>query len=180
MQADIQELIDRQAILDCVHRYTRGVDRHDDELIASAFHADAIDDHGPFCGSPAGLIAYLNGTVDADGIHAALFGDHLHFVTNHLAEIHGDSAHAETYYLMVARHRGTGRTGLWTGRYIDRFERREGRWAIAVRRVVPAAAQQELSDEAGAATLEAFAPSAWDKSDLSYVRPLTMATGQGG
>lgn len=175
MQEKLQELIDRQAILDCVHRYTRGVDRHDSQLIASAFHADAIDDHGHFCGSPAGLIDYLNGTGDAPGIHAELFDDHLHFATNHIAEIDGDTAHAETYYLMVARHRETGQAGLWTGRYVDRFERRDGRWAIALRRVVPAAAQPILPGE-GAAVLEGFAAAAWDRSDISYARPLAAST----
>jgi hypothetical protein len=28
---DVQRLLDRQAISDCVHRYSRGLDRHDDE-----------------------------------------------------------------------------------------------------------------------------------------------------
>jgi hypothetical protein len=31
--AELRELLDRQAIRDCVHRYARGLDRHDDELV---------------------------------------------------------------------------------------------------------------------------------------------------
>jgi SnoaL-like domain len=48
--AAIRELLDRQAILDCIHRYTRGMDRHDKEMALSAYHPDAIDDHGLYCG----------------------------------------------------------------------------------------------------------------------------------
>ena len=48
---EIQHLIDRQAILDCLTRYGRGVDRFDRELVLSAYHPDAIDDHGAFVGT---------------------------------------------------------------------------------------------------------------------------------
>lgn len=167
MDRQIQDLLDRQAILDCVHRYTRGVDRHDAELMASAFHPDAIDDHGHFCGAPADLAEYLN------GMHTELFSDHLHFVTNHLAEITGDSAHAETYYLMIGRHRNGGQAGIWSGRYIDRFERREGRWAIAVRVIVPAVSQDTLAGKNAGAAQGTFPGSQWDRSDKSYDRPLS-------
>ncbi len=34
----IREFLDRQEILDCIHRYCRGVDRLDAELLASAYH----------------------------------------------------------------------------------------------------------------------------------------------
>ena len=48
---EIRHLIDRQAILDCLTRYCRGVDRFDRELVLSAYHSDAIDDHGAFVGT---------------------------------------------------------------------------------------------------------------------------------
>ena len=48
----LQHLLDRQEIYDCLVRYCRGVDRLDSELILSAYHPDAIDDHGMFVGSP--------------------------------------------------------------------------------------------------------------------------------
>ena len=44
--AQIKHLIDRQAILDCLTRYCRGMDRFDRALVLSAYHPDAIDDHG--------------------------------------------------------------------------------------------------------------------------------------
>ena len=36
----LQQLLDREAIRDCLMRYRRGVDRFDRELILSAFHTD--------------------------------------------------------------------------------------------------------------------------------------------
>lgn len=44
--AFVREQRDRQEIHDCLLRYTRGVDRHDRELMLSAYHSDAYDDHG--------------------------------------------------------------------------------------------------------------------------------------
>ena len=48
--AALQLLIDRQEILDCLNRYCRALDRHDDELLTSVFHPDAVDNHGPWAG----------------------------------------------------------------------------------------------------------------------------------
>ena len=49
--AVLRELLDRQEIHDCLMRYSRGVDRLDPDLIRSAYHDDAIDDHGMFVGT---------------------------------------------------------------------------------------------------------------------------------
>ena len=51
--------LDRQAIVDCIHRYARGVDRADDELLRSAYHPDAVEDHGAYIGDVDGLIPFL-------------------------------------------------------------------------------------------------------------------------
>src|SRR3569833_1173285 len=42
----------RLGIHDASMRYARGCDRRDDELILSAFHADAVIDYGVFKGGP--------------------------------------------------------------------------------------------------------------------------------
>lgn len=41
-QAKLDELLDRTEILDCIHRYARGMDRLDRELVRSAYHDGAI------------------------------------------------------------------------------------------------------------------------------------------
>jgi hypothetical protein len=51
---------------------------------------------------------------------------------NHSCEIDGDIAHAETYYLFTGRNRDDT-NWIAGGRYIDRLERRESVWKIALR-----------------------------------------------
>jgi hypothetical protein len=79
-----------EAIRQAVLRYCRGVDRLDAELMLSAYHDGATDDHGVFAGSAADLCA------------------------------------------RVVR----SQLDTWWGRYLDRYECREGRWAIVHRTCV--------------------------------------------
>jgi hypothetical protein len=123
--SSLRNLLDRQAILDCLTRCSRGIDRLDRELVLSAYHPDAIDDHGMFLGTPAEFFDWFRG-LQGTGTPAP----QLHHLTNHSCEIKGDVAHAETYYLAT-----TGSDPVVTayGRYIDRLERRDGQWKIALR-----------------------------------------------
>lgn len=180
MPPKVQELIDRSEILDCLTRCARGMDRHDAVLIASAYHADAIDDHGAFTGLRDEFVDFVNGSDGEPGVHEKLFADHMHYLSNQSVEIDGDTAHVETYYLMVAQYVGSDRCGLWTGRYIDRLERRDGAWKIAVRRVVMGDCTGELDGgaSAGAEALALFTSKTWDKSDISYDRPLMVPEGR--
>jgi len=171
-------LVDQSEILECLHRCARGMDRHDAEMIASAYHSDAIDDHGGFSGSPAEFVEYVNGSSAGPGVHEQLFTDHMHYLSNHSADIVGDTAHTETYYIMVGRYRDNDRAGIWTGRYVDKLERRNGEWKISVRRVVMGATSVDFSCMPTAvATAEAlFARPTWDRNDVSYQRPLAVPT----
>ena len=49
----IQALLDKQAITDVINLYLRGADRADIDLIAAAYHPDAIEDHGGVFKGPA-------------------------------------------------------------------------------------------------------------------------------
>ena len=160
----LQELLDRQAILDCIHRYTRGVDRLDRELGLSAYHPDAIDDHDLFVGSPTEFVDW------AFSHHAAHDNSHHHQVTNHTCELDGDTAHTETYWLFSGVSKD-GAVTLHGGRYIDRFEKRSGKWGIAARVCV-----KEWHGSLGALPypLSSNATMARDKSDVSYQRPLRV------
>ncbi len=60
LATQLRYLLDRQEISDCLMRYARGVDRHDETLLASAFHTDAIDNHGPFTGTVHAIITWAN------------------------------------------------------------------------------------------------------------------------
>ena len=163
---EIRRLLDKEAIREALLRYTRGIDRHDDELMAAAYHPDATDDHGAYIGGPEGFIRHANGT------HSKNWTVHHHFISNQTIDIEGDSAHAETYFLATLR-RKTGPIDIVAGRYVDRLERRDGRWAIAARACLvewngELAATQTTMDP------NLFLRGTWDKTDPSYQRPLTL------
>jgi hypothetical protein len=164
--ARLQELLDRQDILDCLLRYTRGVDRLDAELFRSAYHPDAVDDHGVFA---APVEEFL------DWAFAGHLKNHRgtnHYITNHTCELDGDTAHTETYVIMVGQNVAGTPVTLHGARYIDRLERRDGRWAIAHR--------VSMLEWVGGLTPPDLPPVARepngvisrDRSDTSYQRPL--------
>jgi hypothetical protein len=119
-------MLDRQDILDCLTRFSRGIDRFDKEVFLSAFHPDAIIAAGPFVGSPAELCNW------AFGLHRSVQKATHHNLLNVTFDIDGDTAHIETYYLYVGRNRDET-NWIAGGRYIDRLERRDGAWRIALR-----------------------------------------------
>jgi len=127
----IQLLLDKQALYELLVRYCRAIDRADQELLLSCFHADAYDDHGTCKGSREDLLEYLlRGTMNLDLVP----GPHQHAVTNVTLEVDGDVAFGETYIESRAMSHGELHTGL--ARYVDRFERRAGEWRISERRVI--------------------------------------------
>lgn len=166
-------LADHREIVDCIYRCARGMDRHDAELIASAYHEDAIDDHGGFRGHRAEFIEYVNAP---DGVHERLFVGHQHFIMNCLVEIDGDVAHVESYYQLIGQLRDAPGSMFSWGRYIDRFERRDEKWAIALRRVILEGSTQVggLMDVTKG-VFDSFPQSMWNRTDISYERPLSIA-----
>ena len=124
--ARLEQLLDRQDILDCLVRFSRGMDRFDRELFLSAFHLNAVISAGEFVGGPQDLYHW------ASQLHEQGQSSTHHNLLNHSCDIDGDVAHTETYYLFVGRNRDNSN---WVagGRYIDRFERRDGMWKIVLR-----------------------------------------------
>jgi hypothetical protein len=169
--ARLEAMLDRSEILDCIHRYCRGMDRLDRDLARSAYHDDAIDDHVAYSGPVDGFLDWAFAYHDSQIRHQ-------HYVTNHSVEVDGDLAHAETYYLFVGTVRDDAAPLTVTGgRYIDRFERRDGRWAIAARTCL-VEWMTEAPSLLGAPAREfaaAFATIARDPSDASYDRPLIVS-----
>ena len=162
--AEIRRLLDKEAIREASLRYTRGIDRHDDAIMAGAYHPDATDDHGAYIGDPAGFIKHAKGT------HARNWDVHHHYITNQTIDLDGDTAHVETYFLAVLR-RKAGPVDMVGGRYVDRFEKRDGRWAVADR-VCLVEWNGELAKTETTMDPGLFVQGAWDKSDVSYQRPL--------
>lgn len=164
--AELRRLLDKEAIREASLRYTRGIDRHDEDIMAEAYHLDATDDHGHYIGDPAGFIA------NANKAHSRDWNVHHHYIGNQTIDLDGDTAHVETYFLAALR-RKTGPVDMVGGRYVDRFERRDGRWAIADR-VCLVEWNGELKPTQTPADPALTTQGAWDKTDVSYRRPLTV------
>ena len=169
----ISEQKDRQEILECLARYTRGIDRLDKELMKSAYHPDAVDEHGVAQGDPE---TFCSWAID---YHAEHQRQHHHITTNTTIELDGDTAHCETYYLFWGDNY-QGPPILSFGRYIDRFEKRAGKWAIAhrvcVNEQVTTLGEVEMPEE-WVRIMKSTGPSTRDKNDISYDRPLKRSRG---
>jgi len=130
--AELQALLDREAIRQLVFSYCRAVDRRDFALLATLYHADATDDHTPyFCGPAREFLAQLPGIVAANRLTS-------HQVTNTLIAVDGDRAEGEIHTL--AYHLMDAEDGpvdfLVGGRYLDRYVREHGRWLFMHRKIV--------------------------------------------
>lgn len=180
LDPQIAFLQDRADILDASLRYTRGADRHDKDLVRSAFWPDAIVSYG----TPMGRDEY----VDWEESRLSGYAAHQHHITGQIVELDGDTAHVESYviYFLVPRDRSADRPGpatpgralvsektyLGSGRYVERWERRSGEWRIAVREYVEdLALLGDTVDVCGQTCL-----GTWDRNDLSYARPLDHLT----
>ena len=121
------DLADRSAIIDQIYRYCRAVDRMDADLGYSIWHRDGTADYGAdvYQGSGRGFIDFVNAQ------HTRTLG-HSHQVTNIILSLDGDRAASESYHIAALRvlrgdqpHEITVR-----GRYLDRWSKRDARWAI--------------------------------------------------
>lgn len=161
---NLQELSDHFEIRQLLHRYSRGVDRGDPELIASVYHPDAADDHGTYTGLGSEFAAFVVEKMDKTGVIGQ------HHLTNILITLEGDLARGETYFIALNPEGATPDTtsGVrWvTGRYIDRFERRNGEWRINHRQVVIDWAQRD-DDAQPWASLPSFTRGARNGQDVS-------------
>jgi len=148
--AGAELLLARAEIQDALCRYARGVDRGDWALVRSTYHEDAYDEHGDYKGGIAGLIAWLDQRF-------AGVDNSMHFLGNCLIEFADvDTALVETYFISrrlrppaagddaLAGPRDALAREAW-GRYVDRFERRNGGpWLVARRIVVLEATGQTV------------------------------------
>lgn len=128
--AAVAALLDKQAITEVLYRYCRGCDRADEETLRSCFHDGSKHRHGGFVGTSADfctLALQIVGPLQACK----------HMISNVLIELDGDVASCESHYLAYHRttHRKSGAEEdfISGGRYLDRFERRDGAWKIVER-----------------------------------------------
>jgi len=164
---DTSLLVDDYLIRQTLTRYTRGVDRCDLDLILSAFHPDAIDHHAGH-DRPAHEFA----KIAVERMPQVAPGGTQHRVSNVSIELDGNKAWCEAYYHAV--HNAGDQLNEMFGRYIQRFERRDGEWKIAERWAVvdftQSSARTPLPQESNPAVLRGKA----DKTDISYAHAFEL------
>lgn len=129
----LQHLMDCEAIRQAMYIYARGVDRVDEDLLAASYHPGAWDDHGSWSGDRETAIEGIMTRGRSGKAKASM-----HHIGNILIDLKGDYANVESYFVayQVTEAGGKTFTRMRAGRYLDRFERRDGAWRVARRRVV--------------------------------------------
>jgi SnoaL-like domain len=161
-----QEMIDEFQLRKLVHAYCRAVDRGDIERLRSLYHHDAVDAHGEF--SAGTVDQFLDELAAARPYIRAM----QHNITTVNFVIAGDTAEGEIYTIAVHTLAGHDHDVdlLIGGRYLDKYEKRDGAWKIGKRTIVTDWAQMrdpstmDMSHPITKGTLKG----ALDASDPSY------------
>jgi hypothetical protein len=124
----IQAVADQQDLHNLIMTYCRAIDRRDPKLLATVYHPDAIEDRGDiFKGTASEFIEWV-------GKDAPNYDITIHRIFNTLFKVDGDVAEGEIY--CDAYHRTSGENSMEItvgGRYLDRYEKRNGQWKIVYR-----------------------------------------------
>lgn len=133
----IDRLSAQAAIQDCLYRYCHAVDRRRWSLMESVFHDDAMAQVSvlprshwrEFVEQGAALLEYVGTTHHQLGNIKIAFGDDSADVESYICSFHHVPADAPSR----GPFGGTGNAydAILSGRYIDRFENRNGEWRIA-------------------------------------------------
>lgn len=132
MNDKIQDMLDRNDLLELVNRYARGLDRCDVDALHDVFFDDAQVDMISHAGSARDFVVI---TLEALRENAVMSS---HLTSNSIFEIEGDRAIGESYLISWSVMKADGQPVPAThiGRYLDRFERRDGVWKFIYRKVI--------------------------------------------
>jgi SnoaL-like domain len=121
----LERLADIQDIRDGLTRFCRALDRCDLPLAKSVFHHDAHEDHGPVVGNAHQFYDMMVPLLKTS------FERLVRTVSQVSIEVSGDRALSEANWTGVMRD--SVNDMFHQGRYLDRWERRNGEWKIAAR-----------------------------------------------
>ena len=141
----LQQLLDKDEISSALQRWAHGVARRDWAQVRSIFQDSATDAHGTFDGGTDQMVEWQK-------VHHEFMEHSVHFTGIPMVEFAGpDLALSQAYVIAFHRYGKDGsqaRKDIFgpaaethakpmlshmVGRYIDRFERRDGEWKIAKR-----------------------------------------------
>lgn len=130
-------MADREEIRDVIYHYVHAVDRRRWDIMERVFHEDAVFKFGPVAGNWRDFVEQARAIIDPTlSTHHQLGNCLIAFDES------GEAADTETY--MTAMHiippgypvpdvfpdRGENYSAVIAGRYVDRFEKRDGEWRI--------------------------------------------------
>lgn len=160
-----EEWLGRQKIAEAYARYCRAWDRADVALALTVWSPDGTAQYpGEAVRSVSEMIPERLNARRALGMVTS------HQVTNMLVEFSGDQAASEAYgtaWTQQRRADGAVVQQHYFCRYLDRWSRRSGRWAIGHRHVILDGFSEQVVTQDGA-MLGALGPSTMDASDPSY------------
>lgn len=124
----VRRMLAEREITAALHRYVRGVDRMDRDLVASAYHPDAVDVHGTFEGTLEEYLEWLWRVLERYEMSS-------HYLANISVEWDDDqpdTARVETYGMSLHPSPDPApKRNLVIGfRYIDVFTHENDQWRI--------------------------------------------------
>jgi SnoaL-like domain len=128
----LQEMLDEFALRKLVNGYCRAVDRGDFETLRSLYHHDAKDAHGDFsAGTADDFVAQIQAA------HPYVVSMQ-HNVTTVNFAISGHLAEGEVYTIATHTLSAGDRDVdvIVGGRYLDKYEKRDGAWKFIERAIV--------------------------------------------
>ena len=130
LEQQLDRLVAKDAIRDCLFRINRGLDRVERDLILSGFHNDA-----QICWAAPDYVP-ISQFIETALMVQAKTSRVQHLLGNILIDFEGDCANVESYE--IGRHLTPMPEGvkdlIIAARFIDRFSYRDGAWRIERRR----------------------------------------------
>ncbi len=184
--AQVQDMLDRQAIDTRLKLYCRAIDRLDVELLREVYWPEGTDDHGSFTGNAHEFAQFIMGDLRKRVI------DGMHAIMHSVIEVQGNFATSESYYWAyqlcpggleaVTEFFGERYAEKYAaqidaphdffcgGRYIDLFEKRGVEWKVLKRKITnewnTVRPSDRISDEGAIAHYNL--PGMRDRSDWVY------------
>jgi hypothetical protein len=157
----LKRLADEAELRELSATYTRGLDRHDRDLVRSVFSDDATTHYGTFRGGPDEMAHMAMKALSA-------YRTTQHFLGQINLTITGDEASGEVYFQAFHQHGADHFDRFICGRYIDRYARRGGAWLMTHRtEVVDWTRTEPIADDYFTKRPETVRGTR-DRTDLSY------------